>query len=92
MAKKTRTTDNPQIKDQELYSELTEQGMSKEKSARIANAAARDGRQTVGKRGGESPAYEDWLLKDLQARAKEIGLSGYSKLRKHEIIDRLRHH
>ncbi|MNW66386.1 hypothetical protein D3C74_448540 [compost metagenome] len=42
------------IKDEELYEELRDEGNSKAKSARIANAAARDGRSAVGKRGGKS--------------------------------------
>ena len=40
------------LKDPELYEELREDGASKEKAARISNAAARDGRSAVGHRGG----------------------------------------
>jgi len=40
------------IKDEELYTELRKQGNSKEKSARISNAAAASSRSAVGKRGG----------------------------------------
>ena len=39
------------VKDEELYEELREEGNSKQESSRIANAAARDGRSAVGKRG-----------------------------------------
>lgn len=82
--------DKSRIKDEELYEELREEGNSKQKSARIANAAARDGRSAVGKRGGESGDYEDWTVEELQDRAKEIGIEGRSKMRKAELIDALR--
>ncbi|UYQ77225.1 Rho termination factor N-terminal domain-containing protein [Glutamicibacter sp. JL.03c] len=78
------------IKDEELYEELREEGNSKQKSARIANAAARDGRSAVGKRGGKSGDYEDWTVQELQKRAKEVGIEGRSKMRKSELIDALR--
>ncbi len=42
------------IKDPELYEELREDGNSKEKAARISNAAAARGRSAVGRKGGES--------------------------------------
>ncbi len=78
------------IKDEELYEELREEGNSKQKSARIANAAARDGRSAVGQRGGKAGDYEDWTVEELQDRAKEIGVEGRSKMRKAELIDALR--
>lgn len=79
------------IKDEELYERLREEGNSEQKSARIANAAARDGRSAVGRRGGQAEPYEDWTVKELRGRAKELGLSGYSHLRKSDLIDRIRH-
>lgn len=81
---------NDRIKDPELYEELREEGNSQQKSARIANAAARDGRSAVGKRGGKSGSYEDWTVAELKERAAEIGISGRSKMRKKELIDALR--
>ncbi|WP_322410716.1 Rho termination factor N-terminal domain-containing protein [Microbacterium invictum] len=80
------------LKDPELYEELRKDGASKEKAARISNAAARDGRKTVGRRGGESGNYEDWTVAELRGRAKELGLSGYSKKKKAELISMLRNH
>jgi hypothetical protein len=81
---------NSRIKDEALYEELREDGNSQQKSARIANAAARDGRSKVGKRGGEAGDYQDWTVSELKARAKEIGLTGYSKMKKDEVITALR--
>ena len=80
------------LKDPELYEELREDGASKEKAARISNAAARDGRKTVGRRGGKSGDYDDWTVDELRKRAKELGLSGYSGKRKAELISMLRNH
>lgn len=80
------------LKDPELYEELRSDGASKEKAARISNAAARDGRAAVGRRGGESGDYDDWTVEKLRRRAKEIGLSGYSGKRKAELITMLRSH
>jgi hypothetical protein len=45
------------------------------KAAGIANAAAARGRSSVGKKGGKSGSYEDWMVDDLRKRAKE-GLIG----------------
>ena len=82
----------PQLKDPELYDRLREDGHSQEKAARISNAAAAEGRSTVGKRGGEAEDYEDRTVEELKERAKELNLSGYSDLRKQELIALLRNH
>ena len=50
---------NPSIKDEKLYEELRDEGNSKEKAARISNAAAARGRSSVGRAGGESGSYDD---------------------------------
>ncbi|MFD6548033.1 Rho termination factor N-terminal domain-containing protein, partial [Bacillus cereus] len=36
--------------------------------------------------------YEDWTVDELTDRARELGLEGYSKLNKEELIDALRSH
>lgn len=82
----------PQLKDPELYETLRDDGASKEKAARISNAAAKEGRSKVGRRGGVAEDYEDRTVAELRTRAKELGLSGYSKFRKHELIQKLRTH
>lgn len=78
----------PQIKDDRRYDRLREQGMSKEKAARIANTPASE----AGKRGGKSAKYEDWSKEDLYKKAKEVGIEGRSKMDKRDLINALRHH
>ncbi|GIT78643.1 hypothetical protein LLS1_03120 [Leifsonia sp. LS1] len=82
----------PTLKDEELYEKLRDEGNSKEKSARISNAAAARGRKSVGRKGGESGSYDDWTVPELKKRAKELGLTGYSKKTKSELISALRDH
>jgi hypothetical protein len=83
---------NSSLKDPELYEELRDDGASKEKAARISNAAANRGRSAVGRKGGKSGDYDDWTVEQLKKRAKELGLSGYSNKRKSELISALRNH
>ncbi|NQX30074.1 Rho termination factor N-terminal domain-containing protein [Microbacteriaceae bacterium VKM Ac-2854] len=80
------------LKDPELYEKLRGEGNSKEKSARISNAAAAQGRSKIGEKGGESGSYTDWTVPELRKRAKELGLTGYSGKRKKELIEALREH
>ena len=81
---------NNSLKDPELYEELRKDGNSKQKAARINNAAAARGRSAVGRKGGASGDYDDWTVPELRLRAKEIGLTGYSGKRKSELISALR--
>lgn len=82
----------PSIKDPELYETLRDEGNSKEKAARIANSAANSSRSAVGRRGGESPPYDEWTVADLRERARELDVDGRSSMTKDELIDALRHH
>jgi len=82
------------IKKPTMYEELRQDGASKEKAARISNAAAQKGRSTssVGAKGGRSGSYDDWTVPELRRRAKELGLSGCSGKKKSELIEALRDH
>jgi hypothetical protein len=82
----------PSVKGSKVYEEVREEGGSKQKAARIANAAAARGRPSVGKKGGKSGSYDDWKVEDLRKRAKELGLSGYSSKKKSELVSMLRNH
>ena len=81
---------NNSLKDPELYEELRKEGDSKQKAARISNAAAARGRSAVGRAGGKSGDYDDWTVAHLRSRAKELGISGYSGKKKSELISMLR--
>lgn len=83
---------NSSIKNEKMYEDLREDGASKEKAARISNAAAARGKSAVGRKGGESGSYEDWNVSDLKKRAKELGMTGYSKLTKDKLVSKLRNH
>ena len=74
------------IENVDQYEALREQGMSKEKAARIANS---DTHKTAVK-GGKSPKYEDWTVDELTKKAAEVGVEGRSKMNKSELIDSLR--
>lgn len=82
----------PSIKDPDQYEALRDEGMSKEKAARISNQSARSGRSTVGQRGGEATDYEDRTKDELFERARELDLDVTTSMKKSEIIDALRNH
>ncbi|MFC3199025.1 Rho termination factor N-terminal domain-containing protein [Parapedobacter deserti] len=75
-----------QIRDDEKYEALKEKGMSKEKAARIANTS------DAGKKGGKAGKLDGRTKEELIQDAKKIGIKGYSKMRKKDLIDRIRNH
>lgn len=87
-----KTPGGPSVKDGELYESLREDGASKEKAARIANAAANSSREDIGEKGGQAGSYEDWTVDELQERAAELDIEGRSKMNKDDLIETLRNH
>ena len=83
-------TPGPSVKDPELYEKLRDDGNSKQKSARIANAAASRGRSAVGRKGGHGEALTERTVLELRKRAAEIGVSGRSRMSKAELVDAIR--
>ncbi|MEH3037173.1 MAG: Rho termination factor N-terminal domain-containing protein [Sphingomonas adhaesiva] len=73
-----------QVKDDALYEELREQGASKEKAARIANAKAN------GSLDHESTRLEDRTKSDLYDEAKKIGIEGRSTMSKDDLVKAIR--
>lgn len=78
----------PSIKDPERYEALRDEGMSKEKAARIANSDPHE----VGRKGGQAPPYEEWTKDELYDKACEVDIEGRSDMSKDELIDALREH
>lgn len=74
------------IEDDEQYEALRDEGMGREKAARIANTD----RQDAARRGGESPPYEEWSKDELYERAQELDIEGRSEMTKDELISALR--
>ena len=74
----------PSIKNDEQYEALRDEGMSKEKAARIANS------DDAGKKGGRASTYEDRTKDELYQKAKEVGIDGRSTMNKKELIEALR--
>lgn len=83
---------NPSIKDEKTYRALRDDGASKEKAARIANAGAAQGKSKVAARGGKRGDYEDRTKDDLLQQARKVGIDGRSKMSKQELISALRNH
>ena len=78
------------IKDEKLYEDLRKEGNSKQKSARIANAAAASSRSAVSRKGGRAGSYEDMTKQELYDRAKKVGIEGRSSMSRDQLIRALR--
>ena len=87
-----RRDPGPSVKDPELYESLRDDGASKEKAARISNAAAATSRSEVGRKGGNAKDYEDRTKDELLQRARDLGIEGRSRMSKAQLIDALRNH
>ena len=78
----------PTVKDDRTYEALREDGASKQKAARIANAKADGGKPS--EKGGKASSYEDQTKDQLARRAREVGIEGRSNMNKSELISALR--
>ncbi len=72
------------IKDIEKYEALREDGMSKGKAARIANTP------NASSKGGKASDLEDRNKQELVNQAKKIGVKGYSRMGKPQLVDAIR--
>ena len=84
-----RNDHGPSVKDNDTYEALREDGASKEKAARIANAQANDS-QSPSSKGGKASPYENWTKDELYERARELEIDGRSDMTKGELITALR--
>ena len=80
------------VKDDKQYEALRDQGASKEKAARIANANAGGGGNQASRRGGKSSKYEDKSKDELLKKARQVGIDGRSKMSKSELANARRNH
>lgn len=87
-----RRNPGPSVKDPQLYEALRDDGASKEKAARISNAAANTSRHAVGHQGGAAEDYDDRTVPELRTRAAELGIKGRSSMNRSQLIDALRNH
>lgn len=75
----------PSIKDDARYEALREEGMSKEKAARIANTPPDEIESPRG-----DGAYEEWTKEELYDKARDVGIAGRSRMSKGDLIRALR--
>ena len=75
-----------QIKNDDTYEALRDEGASKEKAARIANAQEND---SITRREG---TLEERTKEELYDEAKEIGIECRSEMTKDELIEAIRSH
>jgi len=87
-----RKDPGPSVKDKKMYEALREDGASKEKAARISNAAAASSRSKVGRKGGRAGDYDDMTKDQLMQRARDVGVKGRSRMSKKELVSALRNH
>lgn len=75
----------PSIKNPRQYEAMRDEGMSKEKAARISNAGV-----GAARRGGRSSSYDDMTKSELMDRARKRNIAGRSSMTKGQLIKALR--
>jgi hypothetical protein len=80
-AKEAIVVPRSSIRDEKTYQKLRRKGESKQKAARISNAAAAGGKSKVGRRGGKGGIYDDWSKADLEKKARDVGIKGRSSMK-----------
>jgi len=75
-----------QIKDDAKYEALRDEGMSKEKAARIANTS------NASRKGGKASDLDERTKPELLDQAKKIGITGRHKMKKNELVKAIRNH
>jgi hypothetical protein len=75
----------PSIKNPRQYEAMRDEGMSKGKAARIANAG-----KGAAKRGGRSSSYDDMTKHQLLERARKRNIAGRSSMTRGQLISALR--
>jgi predicted transcriptional regulator len=83
---KGRVRDRPTIINDRQYEALREQGMSKNKAARIANSDPKE----MARNRKDTGSYEEWTKDQLMEKAREVELAGRSSMNKRELISALR--
>jgi hypothetical protein len=78
--------DRPTIINDRQYEALREQGMSKNKAARIANSDPKD----MAENRKDTGSYEEWTKEQLLEKAREVDISGRSSMNKRQLISALR--
>lgn len=90
-------------KDERKYEHIKDSAMDRgtnedraeEIAARTVNKQRREEGRTPNKRtqgtGNPNQPLEEHTVDELQNRAKEMGIKGYSKLRKADLIDAIKH-
>jgi hypothetical protein len=78
--------DRPTIKNDRHYEALRDQGVSKQKAARIANSDPKK----MARNRKDSGAYNEWTKDQLMDKAREVGIPGRSSMNKGELISALR--
>jgi hypothetical protein len=75
-----------QIKDEDQYENLREQGMNQEQSARITEAENSDEEER------EERKYENWSREQLLDKAEDVGIEDRSEMDKDELTEALKNH